>query len=136
MAAPAAYSAGSSSATTITPTPQPAPTPGQAFGPLSPAVPQTTTPTQTHINTRRPGSTPLGHGTLLLLVGVAFAMIIGVGGLIWYEGRNRRATAKRRRQRLRSGRTPQPQAAAAGRRGPPPPPRKRRAQSAAKRKKR
>jgi len=110
--------------------------PGSAFGPIQPLATNTVPSTQTQLNTKRPDETGLGRGTLLLLVGLAFALIIGVGGLIWYEGRSGRKAARKRRQRLRAGRAGQPQAATAGRRGPPPPPRKRRAQAAARRKKR
>ena len=136
LAAPAAQAASTvPAAPLVTTTPQPAPAPGSAFGPLPPPG-AATTPTQTTINTRRPDEKGLGHGTLLLLVGVSFTLIIGVGFVIWYEGKTQRAVRKQRRKRLRSGRTPQPQTAGAeGRRGPPPPPRKRRTQ-AAKRKKR
>lgn len=108
---------------------------GSAFGPLQPlATGATTSTTQTQINSKRADKGGLNRATLLLLVGVAFALIIGVGLLIWHEGRSRRDAAKRRRQRLRSGRTPQPEAAGVGRRGPPPPPRKRHAQAARRRK--
>jgi hypothetical protein len=120
-----------STAPAVSTQPQPAPS-GSAFGPLQPLSTGPTT-TETQINSKRPDQGGLNQGTLLLLVGVSFALIIGVGVLIWYEGRTRRATAKKRRQRMRSGRTPQPEVAAAGRRGPPPPPRKR---QAARRKKR
>ncbi|MFL5896103.1 MAG: hypothetical protein ACJ76Z_13465 [Thermoleophilaceae bacterium] len=137
VAAPVADAAGGSATTpaqpVVTPPPQPQPS-GGAFGPLQPLAPPAQTQTQTHINTKRPDEGGLGRSTLLLMIGVAFLMIIGVGVLIWYEGRTRRSVAKRRRQRLRSGRTPQPEAAGAGRRGPPPPPRKRRAQAAKRRK--
>jgi hypothetical protein len=147
LAAPAAHAAGKAktkSATTATPAitvpstaPQPSPT--SPFAPLQGGVDTgsaQTQPTTTPINTKRPGDTGLGRGTLYLLVGVAFALIIAVAFLIWYEGRRHRTATKRRRQRMRSGRTPQVTALAAdGRRGPPPPPRKRRA-AAAKRKKR
>jgi hypothetical protein len=91
---------------------------------------------ETVTNTSRSKGTDNGRGTLLFLSLAALVMIAAVGGFIWYEGRQMGGTQKRRRQRLRSGRTPQPAAAGSGaRRGPPPPPRKRRAQ-AAKRKKR
>jgi uncharacterized protein HemX len=91
--------------------------------------------TQTVSPTKRVGDTNSGHGTLVLLSLVALLMIFGVGVFIWYEGRKTSATQRKRRQRMRSGRTPQPAAAGSGaRRGPPPPPRKRRSQ--AKRKKR
>ena len=78
---------------------------------------------------------PVPHVTYLLeqtrfLTWMLNSLVIGVGVLIAYEGRKTRSAAKRRRQRLRSGRTPQPQSVAGdGRRGPPPPPRKRRAQT-------
>jgi hypothetical protein len=135
LAAPAAQAAGSApaAAPVVTAPPQ-TQAPGSAFGPLQPLNSGATTPTTTTINTTRPNDTALGHGTLLLLVGVAILMIIGVGVLIWYEGKTQRAARKQKRQRLRSGRTPQPQAAGGGRRGPPPPPRKR--SQASKRKKR
>jgi hypothetical protein len=91
-------------------------------------------PPTTTIDTSRPVTDGgLGRKTLLLLVGVSFLMIIGVGALIWHEGREGRSAARKRRKRMRAG-AAQPQAAAAGRRGPPPPPRKRRQQ--AKKKKR
>jgi uncharacterized protein HemX len=117
-----------------TTTPQPAP--GSPFSqPVQPLVGEPTQTETTVTSSGRAGDTNSGRGTLLLLSLVALAMIAGVGGYIWYESRHTRTAAKRRRQRLRSGRTPQPIAAASGtRRGPPPPPRKRRAQ--AKRKKR
>lgn len=115
-----------------TTTPQPAP--GSPFSaPVQDLVGQATTET-TVTNANKQDGTDNGRGTLLLLSVAALLMIAAVVGYIWYEGRGTRAEAKRRRQRLRSGRTPQP-AAAGARRGPPPPPRKRRAQ-AAKRKKR
>jgi hypothetical protein len=138
VAAPAAHAATTTtapSAPVVTAPPQQQPG-GSAFGPLQGiGTGQTTTPTTT-VNTKRPGDTGLGRGALWLLVLVAFGLIIGVGALIWYEGRSGREERKRRRARMRAGRTPQPHAVGAdGRRGPPPPPRKRRAQ-AAKRKKR
>jgi hypothetical protein len=129
---PAAHAASSADShpRPVSPTGSPF-TPPQQPSLAAPPAEQTTT-----INSTRPDTGGLGRSTLLLLVGVALAMIAGVGGLIWYEGRRSgRSLRKRRRQRMRSGRTPQPQAAAAaGRRGPPPPPRKRRQQ--AKKKKR
>ena len=111
-------------------TPQPAP--GSPFSqPVQPLVGQPQE-TETTVNSGRPKEDN-GRGTLLFLSLFSIALILGVGGYIWYEGRQTRADAKRRKKRMRSGRTPQPVAAGA-RRGPPPPPRKRRAQ--AKRKKR
>jgi hypothetical protein len=117
------------------PNTSPQPPPGTAFGPLQPLAGGDTQTTETKINTKRPDETGLGRSTLLLLVFVSFGLIIGVGVLIWYEGRTRRSEAKQRRQRMRRGRTQQPHTAGApGRRGPPPPPRKRRAQAAKRRK--
>jgi hypothetical protein len=138
LAAPAANAAtptATTAAPSVAPTPtQPAPS-GSAFGPLQGlGTSAATSPTQTVTAAKRPDETGLGGSTLLLLSLVSLVLIFGVVGLIWYEGRRMGATRKRRR-RLRSGRTPQPAAAGAqARRGPPPPPRKRRAQ--AKRKKR
>jgi uncharacterized protein HemX len=138
LAAPAANAAAPTATTaapkvSTTPT-QPA-SPGSAFGPLQGlGTGADTSPTGTVTTTKRPDETGLGRGTLLLLSALSLVLIAGVVGLIWYEGRKTRS-ARKRRQRMRSGRTPQPAAAGAqGRRGPPPPPRKRRAQ--AKRKKR
>jgi hypothetical protein len=141
LAAPAANAAAATSTTvlptattaapSVTTTPQSAP--GSAFGPLQPlGTGAATSPTQTVTTVKRPGGPALGGSTLLLLSLVALVLIFGVVGLIWYEGRRTGANRKRR-QRMRSGRTPAT-AAAGARRGPPPPPRKRRAQ--AKRKKR
>lgn len=86
--------------------------------------------------TKRAGDGGNGRGTLLFLSLVSILMIAAVAGFIWYEGRQMGSQAKKRRQRMRSGRTPQAATAGHGERrsGPPPPPRKRRAQ--AKRKKR
>jgi uncharacterized protein HemX len=127
LAAPA-YAA---SPTATTSTPQPAP--GSPFSqPVQDLVGQATT--DTTVTTAKQAGPDNGRSTLLLLSLVSLLMIFGVGGYIWYEGRHTRAATRRRRQRMRSGRTPQPAAAGTGaRRGPPPPPRKRRA---AKRKKR
>jgi hypothetical protein len=138
VAAPPAHAAGATATTaapTVTATPTQPSAPGPAFGPIQGLAGQPqTTPTQTVTTAKRPDSGGLGRGTLLLLSLVSLVLIAGVVGLIWYEGRRHGATRKRR-QRLRSGRTPQTAGAGAqGRRGPPPPPRKRRAQ--AKRKKR
>jgi hypothetical protein len=138
LAAPAANAAGptaTTAASTITAAPTQPASPGSAFGPIQGlGTGAATSPTQTVTTVKRPDSNGLGSGTLLLLSIVSLVLIAGVVGLIWYEGRRHSATRKRR-QRLRSGRTPQTAAAGAqGRRGPPPPPRKRRAQ--AKRKKR
>jgi hypothetical protein len=135
LAAPAAHAAGPTATTaapTITTPPQ---QPGQAFGPIEGLAPRTQeTTVQPTSSTKRPDDSGLGRSTLLLLSFVSLALIFGVAGMIWYDNRNTR-TARKRRQRLRSGRTPAAAAAGAeGRRGPPPPPRKRRAQ--AKRKKR
>jgi uncharacterized protein HemX len=129
LAAPTAQAA-----TTILTAPAQTAPRAPAFGPLTP-LSTGTVDTQTQINSKRPDRGGLDQATLLLLVAVALSLIIGVGMVIWREGRKPRGAAKRRRQRMRSGRTPHAQAAAAaGRRGPPPPPRKR--ASAARRKKR
>jgi hypothetical protein len=133
IAAPAANAAGPTATTaapSVTTAPQPAPT-GSAFGPLQGLGTGAATSETTTVP-KRPDETGLGRSTLLLLSLVSLALIFGVIGLIWFEGR-RTGAGRKRRQRLRSGRTPAP-AAAGARRGPPPPPRKRRA--AAKRKKR
>jgi uncharacterized protein HemX len=130
VAAPA-YGAATSTTPAAPVVTAPAPSqPAPAFGPLPPeSTPPATT--QTQVNTKRPDDTGLGRSTLLLLVALAFGLIIGVGILIWYEGRTGRLAAARRRERLRARRhQPQPVG------GPPPPPRKRRAQAAARRKKR
>jgi len=136
--APAVAEAAGPTATTAAPgipgNAQPAP--GSPFAPPLQGVDTGPAQTQTTVTaTKRAGDTGSGRGTLLLLSLVAILMIFAVGGFIWYESRKMSAT-KRRRQRLRSGRTPQVAGATSGegRRGPPPPPRKRRAQ--AKRKKR
>jgi hypothetical protein len=123
-----AYAAGP---TATTSTPQPAP--GSPFSqPVQDLVGQP--PTETTVTATKRASSDSGRSTLLFLSLVALLMIFGVAAYIWHEGRHTRSTARRRRQRLRSGRTPQPAAAGTGaRRGPPPSPRKRRA---AKRKKR
>jgi hypothetical protein len=119
-------------APSATTTPQPAP--GSAFGPLQPLSSGPDTSTQTVTAAKRPDNSGLDRSTLLLLSAVSLLLIVGVVGLIWFEGRRMGATRKRRR-RMRSGRTPAPAGAGtSARRGPPPPPRKRRAQ--AKRKKR
>lgn len=114
--------------------PSPQPAPGSAFGPLQSQV--GTAQTETTVTATERPEEESGRQTLLLLSIVALAMIGAVVGFIWWEGRRMGAgKARKRRQRLRSGRTPEPMTAATGaRRGPPPPPRKRRAQ--AKRKKR
>jgi hypothetical protein len=128
LSAPAAQAAPTSST--------PAPAPGSPFSaPVQDLVGQATTEETTTVS--KPKGEDNGRGTLLFLSLVALVLIAGVAGFIWYEGRQMGGTQrKRRRQRLRSGRTPQPATAGSGtRRGPPPPPRKRRAQ-AAKRKKR
>jgi hypothetical protein len=136
LAAPAANAA-TPTATTAAPSVQtttPQPAPGGAFGPLQPLAsdPVETEPTVT--SAKRPDDGALGRSTLLLLSIVSLALIFAVIALIVYEGR-KTGGARKRRKRLRSGRTPQPATAGAqGRRSPPPPPRKRRAQ--AKRKKR
>ena len=134
--APAALAAGPTATTAApavtTSTPQPAP--GSPFSqPVQPLVgePQET---ETTVSSGRAGESDNGRGTLLFLSLVSITLIFAVIGYIWYEGREGRAVAKRKRQRMRSGRTPQPATAGEARRGPPPPPRKRRAQ--AKRKKR
>ena len=136
MLAPAALAAGPT-ATTAAPsatTSSAQPAPGSPFSqPVQPLVgePQET---ETTVSSGREGEGDNGRGTLLFLSLVSILLIFGVAGYIWYEGRTTRAVAKRKRQRMRSGRTPQPATAGEARRGPPPPPRKRRAQ--AKRKKR
>jgi flagellar basal body-associated protein FliL len=132
--APAAFAAGPTATTaapTVQTTPQPAPQ-GSAFGPLQ-GLGTNAQPAETTVTTKRASDSDNGRGTLLFLSLVSIILIFAVVGFIWYEGRTTRAEAKRR-QRMRSGRTPQPATAGEGRRGPPPPPRKRRAQ--AKRKKR
>ena len=117
--------------TTSTPTPAP----GSPFSaPVQDLVGQATTETTVQ-NTSRSKQADNGRGTLLFLSLAAIVMIAAVGGFIWYEGRQMGGVQRRRRKRMRSGRTPQPAGAGTARRGPPPPPRKRRAQ-AAKRKKR
>jgi uncharacterized protein HemX len=134
LAAPLAQAA--PTATTAAPTVQ-TQSPGSAFGPLVNGVDtgaQSTSTQPAVTQTTRAGDTGSGRGTLLLLSAVALVMIAGVGAFIYYEGR-KTARGKRRRQRMRSARTPQPAAAGSGaRRGPPPPPRKRRAQAAKRRK--
>lgn len=133
--APSALGAGPT-ATTAAPsvtssTPQPAP--GSPFSqPVQPLVgePQET---ETTVSSGREGDDDNGRGTLLFLSLFSIVLILGVAGFIWYEARGTRAEAKRRKKRMRAGRTPQA-ATVGARRGPPPPPRKRRAQ--AKRKKR
>jgi hypothetical protein len=136
LVAPAAHAAAPTATTTapaITPQPQPQPS-GSAFSQLQGLAGQDTTPTQTTVTTKRPDTTGISRGMIFLLTGIAFLLIGGVGAVIYYEGR-KSGSRRKRRQRLRSGRTPQPATAGAqARRGPPPPPRKRRAQ--AKRKKR
>jgi hypothetical protein len=137
LAAPPAYGSGPT-ATTAAPTvtQTPGPPPGPAFGPVQGLANEPAQTETTVTNTKRAGETDSGHGTLVVLSFLAILMIFGVGGFIWYEGRKMSSTQRRRRQRMRSGRTPQIAGASSGegRRGPPPPPRKRRAQ--AKRKKR
>jgi uncharacterized iron-regulated membrane protein len=131
IAAPAAQAA------SVTTSPATAPHLKRAFRPLPPYSPGYLTDTSTQkIDSTRTSTGGIGQGTLLLLVGVSFALIFGVGGMMWFDGRSRRGAGKRRRQRLRSGRTPQahPQVAGMARRGPPPPPRKR--SQSARRKKR
>ena len=138
--APVAYAAGPT-ATTASPTataatPAPTPAPGSPVAnPTPDLVGQPTQTTDTNaINSTRAGSSSDGHTTLLFLSLLALAMIAAVGVFIWYEGRKRGAS-DRRRKRMRSGRTPQTAGlTAATGNAPPPPPRKRRSQ--AKRKKR
>jgi uncharacterized protein HemX len=134
LAAPSAQAAPTvSTATPTVPTQRPT---APAFGPVQGLANEPAQTETTVTNTKRAGDTGNGRGTLLFLSFLAIAMIFAVAGFIWYEGRKRSSTERRRRQRMRSGRTPQIAGASSGegRRGPPPPPRKRRAQ--AKRKKR
>ena len=142
VAVPAANAAGPTATTaapTITTQPVPTPTPtpggGSAFSPLQGlGTNAATSPTQTVQKVKRPDDSGLGRSTLLLLSVVSLGLIAAVIALIVFEGR-RSGSTRKRRQRLRSGRTPATAGAGAeGRRGPPPPPRKRRQQ--AKRKKR
>lgn len=132
VVSPAADAATTAPAPVVQTTPPPTLNPSSPFAP--PQQPQLAQPEPTTtIDTGQKDNGGLGHNTLLLLVGVSFLMMIGVGVLIWYEGRGTRSAARKRRKRMRAGAV-QPQAATAGRRGPPPPPRKRRQQ--AKKKKR
>jgi hypothetical protein len=137
LVSPAFAAGGGPTATTASTTAAPAPQqPGLSpFGPLQSQVGTDTTPTQTSVTpTKRAGDTGSGRSVLLFLSIFALVMIAGVALFIWYEGaKGSTAKAKRRRQRMRSGR-PGPAAATMSAGGPPPPPRKKRAQ--AKRKKR
>lgn len=135
VASPAADAATSAPAPTPSVETVPPPTLNPGASPFTPpqqpslAQPEPTTT----IDTGQKEGDGLGRQTMLLLVGVSLLMIIGVGALIWREGREGRSAARKRRKRMRTGAV-RPQTATAGRRGPPPPPRKRRQQ--AKKKKR
>ena len=111
-------------------TPPPQPAPGTPFGPVTPATPPES-PTETEpTNIGRPEEDGLEGLQMLLMLGIAVALIGGVGFMIARDSRARRKGSGKKPKRIRgTGRASasHPTGVAPGKRppgGPPPPPRK------------
>lgn len=126
VAALAAALAAPLAAAQTAPSPQPAPS--NPFGPVTPAAPPETQTEPAQVG--RPEEDGLDGLQIVLMMGIAIALIGGVAVMIARDSRARRAGSGKKQKRIRgTGRASasRPTGAASGKRppgGPPPPPRK------------